>query len=265
MRLFIHADAQTLGSKAGNEAGDQIYAAIKANGRARIVIATGASQFATLETLVARQDIDWSKVECFHLDEYIGVPDTHPASFRRYLKERFVARVKNLGAFHGVGGDAADPAAECKRLGALIRTRPVDVLLLGIGENSHLAFNDPPADMVTKEPYLVVNLDEGCRKQQLGEGWFPNLDAVPRQAISMSMNCILEATVLISSVPDARKAEAVRGSVEAALSPMIPGSYLRTHNNCSLHVDRAAAGKLQSHTIEGALRGSACAASSTSR
>jgi glucosamine-6-phosphate deaminase len=265
MRLSIHADAKTLGQTAGNEAGDLITATIRADGKARIVIATGASQFATLETLVARQDIDWSKVECFHLDEYIGLPDTHPASFRRYLKERFVAKVRNLGAFHGVGGDAADPAAECKRLGALIRTRPVDVLLLGIGENGHLAFNDPPADMVTREPYLVVNLDEGCRQQQLGEGWFPNLDAVPRQAISMSMNCILEATVLIASVPDARKAEAVRGSVEGALSPMMPGSYLRTHGDCRLHIDRAAAGRLQSHTIDGATRGTACAASSTCR
>lgn len=254
MRLYIHDDAKTLGKQAGNEAGDLINAAVTAKGQARLVIATGASQFATLETLVARQDINWSKVECFHLDEYIGVPDTHPASFRRYLKERFVARVKSLGAFHGVGGDAADPDAECKRLGALIRTKPVDVLLLGIGENGHLAFNDPPADIITREPYLVVNLDEGCRRQQLGEGWFPNLEAVPRQAITMSMNFMLNATALVASVPDARKAEAVRGSVESALSPLMPGTYLRVHHRCSLHVDRAAASTLQSHTVAGALQ-----------
>lgn len=265
MHLVVHADPKALGRAAGTEAGDLIAAAIRAQGHARIVIATGASQFATLETLVARTDIDWSTVECFHLDEYVGMNDQHPASFRRYLLDRFVSKVKNLKAFHGVCGDAKDPQAECARLGRLISTKPIDVLCLGIGENGHLAFNDPPADFTTKESYLVVNLDEGCRKQQLGEGWFPNLDAVPRQAISMSMNFMLEAKVLISSVPDARKAEAVRGSVEGALSPMMPGTYLRTHSNCSLHVDRAAAGKLQSHTVDGALRGTACAASSTSR
>ena len=203
---------------------------------------------------MARRDIDWSKVECFHLDEYIGVPDTHPASFRRYLKERFVARVGKLGAFHGVGGDAPDAKAECKRLGALISTRPVDVLLLGIGENGHLAFNDPPADVVTTEPYLVVQLDEGCRRQQLGEGWFPNLDAVPSQAISMSMQCMLAAKTLIASVPDTRKAKAVQGSVEGPLSPLQPGAYLRMHNRCSLHIDRPAAGLLQPLTIDGALK-----------
>jgi glucosamine-6-phosphate deaminase len=254
MRLILHDDPKALGRGAGAEAGDLISATIAAKGSARVVIATGASQFATLEALVARQDIDWSKVECFHLDEYIGVPASHPASFRRYLNERFVARVRALGAFHGVGGDAADPVAECRRLGAMIRTRPIDVLLLGIGENGHLAFNDPPADVVTEEPYLIVDLDEGCRRQQFGEGWFPTLDAVPRRAISMSMNCMLGATALIASVPDARKAAAVRGSVEGPLTPMMPGSYLRLHNRCSLHIDRAAGGLLQPQAIAGGLK-----------
>lgn len=254
MRLFLHADAKALGQAAGNEAAEQIAAAIRANGRARIAIATGASQFATLETLVGRSDVDWSKVECFHLDEYIGIPDSHPASFRRYLQERFVAKVRTLAAFHGVGGDAADPLAECRRLAALITREPVDVLLLGIGENGHLAFNDPPADVVSRDPYLVVNLDEDCRRQQMGEGWFPSLDAVPRQAISMSMTCILAARTLIASVPDARKAAAVHGSVEGPLTPDLPGSYLRVHNRCSLHIDRPAASRLQPLSIAGALK-----------
>lgn len=244
MRLSIHADPATLGRVAGNEGGDRIAAAIRRQGAARIVIATGASQFATLATLVARTDIDWRKVTCFHLDEYIGIPATHPASFRRYLQERFVAKVPGLAAFHGVAGDAADPRAECRRLGALLTQAPIDVMMLGIGENGHLAFNDPPADVTTTESYLVVQLDDACRRQQLGEGWFPSFEAVPSQAISMSLHGILATRVLIASVPDARKAAAVRGALEAPVSPLMPGAYLRTHAACSLHVDQAAASLL---------------------
>lgn len=254
MRIILHADAQALGRHAGDEAADLIAAAIRARGAARIVVATGASQFATLDRLVARTDIEWSRVEAFHLDEYIGIPGTHPASFRKYLHDRFVSRVGGLRSFHGVAGDAADPAAECDRLGGLLAAAPVDVLLLGIGENGHLAFNDPPSDMATTAPYHVVELDDGCRRQQFGEGWFPSLDAVPRQAISMSMHRILAADALVASVPDARKAEAVRGSIEGPLTPLVPGSYLRVHNRCSLHIDRDAAARLQPHSIAAASR-----------
>jgi glucosamine-6-phosphate deaminase len=255
MRLIVHSDPATLGHAAGNEGAGLIIAAIKAQGYAQIVIATGASQFATLETLVARTDIDWSKVDCFHLDEYIGVPETHPASFRRYLQERFVTKVKGLRSFHGVRGDSQDPQAECARLGKLISARSVDVLLLGIGENGHLAFNDPPADFTTKESYLVVDLDEGCRKQQLGEGWFPSLEAVPKQAISMSISQILSAKVLVASVPDARKAKAVQSSLENPISPQNPGTALRQHARCSLHVDAAAASLLKPATLAAAAKG----------
>lgn len=252
MRLTVHPDPATLGRQAGTEAGDRIAAAIAAQGHARIVIATGASQFATISTLVARRDIDWSRVECFHLDEYIGIPATHPASFRRYLQERFVAHAKGLKAFHGVQGDAPDAQAECLRLGRLIQTAPIDVLLLGIGENGHLAFNDPPADFATRTPYLVVALDEGCRRQQFGEGWFPSMDAVPTRAISMSVNHILSAKVLIASVPDQRKAVAVRASLEDPIGPRVPGTALRKHADCSLHLDRAAAALLKPATLAAA-------------
>jgi len=245
MRHEIHPDPQTLGRAAGNEAGDYIAGAIRSQGHARIVIATGASQFATLACLVARTDIDWSRVECFHLDEYVGMDDRHPASFRRYLQERFVSQVKNLGAFHGVAGDAQDAQGECARLGRLISTRPVDVLCLGIGENGHLAFNDPPADFTTKEPYLIVDLDEGCRQQQFGEGWFPTLAAVPKKAISMSINQILAAKHLVASVPDQRKAKAVQGSLEDPISPHCPGTALRRHASCSVHLDVASASLLR--------------------
>jgi glucosamine-6-phosphate deaminase len=255
MDLVIHPDPAALGHAAGNEAGDLIAAALRAQGEARVVLATGASQFATLEALVARRDIDWSRVDCFHLDEYVGLPASHPASFRRYLHERFVARVAGLRSFHGVAGDAADPARECARLGAAIAAKPVDVLLLGIGENGHLAFNDPPADVATTVPYLLVDLDERCRRQQVGEGWFPDLAAVPRQAISMSVDRILAARAVIGSVPDARKAAAVRASVEGAISPQVPGAYLRRHPRCRLHVDRAAASLLAPATVAGSARG----------
>jgi glucosamine-6-phosphate deaminase len=244
MDLIVHPDPGVLGRAAGAEAADLIVAAIRACGEARVALATGASQFATLDALVARHDVDWSRVECFHLDEYVGLADSHPASFRRYLRERFTTRVTGLRAFHYVNGDAGDPARECVRLGALISAKPVDVLLLGIGENGHLAFNDPPADVTTTAPYLVVELDERCRAQQVGEGWFPNLDAVPRQAISMSVNHLLTAQAVIGSVPDARKAEAVRASVEGPQTPLMPGAYLRRHARCRLHVDAAAASLL---------------------
>lgn len=249
MELVIHPDPSALGRAAGNQSGDLIVAALRSQGQARVVLATGASQFATLDILVARRDIDWSRVDCFHLDEYVGIPATHPASFRRYLRERFVARVGPLRSFHEVAGDAADPARECARLGALITTQPIDVLLLGIGENGHLAFNDPPANCTTTAPYLVVELDERCRRQQVDESWFPHLDAVPRQAISMSIRCILSAKAVVGSVPDARKAAAVQASVEGPLSPLVPGSYLRQHARCRLHVDTAAAALLTRATV----------------
>jgi len=255
MDLIVHSDPIALGCAAGNESADLIIAAIRSQGQARIVLATGASQFATLDTLVARRDIDWSRVDCFHLDEYVGIPDHHPASFRRYLRERFVTHAANLCSFHAITGDADDPAHECARLGALIRTQPIDVLLLGIGENAHLAFNDPPADCTATAPYLVVDLDERCRRQQVGERWFPDLDAVPRQAISMSVTCILSARAVVGSVPDARKAAAVQASIEGALSPLVPGSYLRQHPRCNLHVDAAAAALLTRATLANAVGG----------
>lgn len=250
MKLFIHADAAQLGRAAAAQTGDLIAAAIRERGEARIVIATGASQFEMLANLVQRKDIDWSRVDCFHLDEYIGIGPDHPASFRRYLRERFVSKVSGLRSFHGVDGDAADPQAECRRLGGILASGPIDVLCLGIGENGHLAFNDPPADFTTREPYLVVTLDEACRKQQLGEGWFPDLQAVPRQAISMSIGCILSARVLVASVPDERKARAVRDSLEAPISPLHPGTALRKHGQCNLHIDRAAASLVDQATIQ---------------
>ena len=238
-------DKTTMGQSAAAQAATAIFNAIEADGKASIILATGASQFEMLSALVAAKTIDWSKVELFHLDEYIGLPVTHPASFRKYLRERFVEQVENLGAFHEVCGDASDPTAECQRLNHLIKNREIAVACVGIGENGHLAFNDPPADFETEEPYIIVELDEKCRQQQLGEGWFPTLGDVPQKAISMSCRQILKAKQIVCTVPDLRKAEAVRDSVYGDVSPNVPASILQKHPDCTLFLDIHSASLLE--------------------
>ena len=244
MKLQIFANKAALGAAAAAEGAKIIRDAIAERGEAVITVATGKSQFEMLEHLVAAQGIDWSKVTAFHLDEYIGVPESHPGSFRRYLRERFVDRLPQLKAFIAIAGDAQDLKAEIERLNTLIAARGVDVCFAGIGENCHLAFNDPPADFMTDAPYLVVTLDEGCRRQQLGEAWFATLDDVPPRAISMSINEIMRARHLIVSVSDARKAEAVRHAVTGPVSELFPASILQRHRACTLFIDPPAAALL---------------------
>jgi glucosamine-6-phosphate deaminase len=197
---------------------------------------------------VAEPDINWNKVTGFHLDEYVGLAIDHPASFRGYLWQRFVSRLPlPLRAFHFLDGEAGEAAsaAECRRVGDILRQHPIDVAYVGIGENGHLAFNDPPADFDTEEPYLVVQLDDACRRQQLGEGWFPTFDDVPKQAISMSVRQIMKSGAIICTVPDERKAEAVRNSVEGEVSPKVPASILQRHKQCTLFLDTPAASLLK--------------------
>src|SRR5512147_1057522 len=207
MKTLVFDSKREMAEAAAAQAASALKAAIAEKGEARAIAATGASQFDFLDALVATPGIDWASVVFFHLDEYVGLPETHPASFRRYLRERIVERV-HPAAFHFLNGDAPDPAAECRRVGALLAAQPVDVAFVGIGENGHLAFNDPPADFETEEPYLVLALDEACRRQQLGEGWFPRLEDVPARAISMSIRQILKAREILAIVPDLRKAPA---------------------------------------------------------
>jgi len=233
-----------LGRAAAERAASAIGEAIARSGQARVIAATGASQFEFLDALTATPGVEWGRVEMFHLDEYVGVSDTHPASFRRYLRERIVERV-HPRTFHFLAGDAADPAAECRRVGALLARSPIDVAFVGIGENGHLAFNDPPADFETDEPYLVVTLDEACRRQQLGEGWFATLDDVPRRAISMSIRQILKAREVLCIVPDARKAKAVRDCLEGEVSPIHPSSILQAHEATTVYLDRDSAALLK--------------------
>lgn len=243
MELFVAEDAKAMGKAAGMAAADLIRVAIETNGVAHLILATGASQFNTLNQLIIEPGIDWSKVVMFHLDEYIGLPETHPASFRKYLKERFLAKVPPLMAAWLVNGEA-DPVAECTRLHDAISAITIDVALVGIGENGHLAFNDPPADFETEAAYIIVNLDEPCRKQQLGEGWFNSLAEVPLQAISMSVQQILKAKSIICSVPDSRKAMAVKNTLEQAVSNHYPASILQTHSDCRLYIDQYSAALL---------------------
>lgn len=244
MEIQIHESKAELGRAAATAGARHIRAAIAAKGEAHIIVATGASQFEMLAELVKAPDIDWSRVTCFHLDEYVGLNATHPASFRKYLKERFVDQLPAPPrAFHYVMGEG-NAQAECERLGKLISPNQIEVAFIGIGENGHLAFNDPPADFETTSPYLVVTLDEACRQQQFSEGWFSALEQVPKTAISMSINEILRAAAIICTVPDARKAQAVKNTLEGPITNLVPASALRKHANTTLFLDRPSASLL---------------------
>jgi glucosamine-6-phosphate deaminase len=242
MEIKILDNKKLLGVEAAGRAAELMRGALEARGNARIIVATGASQFEFLEALTAMRNIEWSRVTMFHLDEYIGLPEGHPASFRKYLRERLIDKV-GVGMCHLLD-PGTDPQAECRRVGALIRQSPVDVAFVGIGENGHLAFNDPPADFETDEPYLVVNLDHQCRMQQLGEGWFKNFEEIPAQAISMSVRQILKSRSILCMVPDLRKARAVKATMTEPVSPAVPASIMRTHSDTTLYLDRDSASLL---------------------
>jgi glucosamine-6-phosphate deaminase len=244
MDIQTFATKSEMGIQAAAHGATLIREAIASRGEANIIVATGASQFEMLAALTKQADIAWHRVTAFHLDEYIGLPITHRASFRLYLWQRFVSQLPlPLGQFHFLDGQA-DASAECQRVGEILRRHPVDVAFVGIGENGHLAFNDPPANFVVTDPYIIVELDEACRRQQFGEGWFPTLDDVPRRAISMSIQQILRSRSIVCTVPDRRKAEAVRNAVSGPVSPAVPASILRQHDDVTLFLDVEAASLL---------------------
>jgi len=240
----IHPDKPTLSQAAADFVAGQIAAALAARGRARVIFATGASQYDFLDALCAAPGVDWRQVTAFHLDEYVGIAAGHPASFRRYLQERLFTRLP-FGAVHLLQGDAPDPAAECRRYAELLAAAPIDLACIGIGENGHLAFNDPPADFDTTAGVHIVQLDEACRRQQVGEGHFPSVDAVPPQALSMTVPALLAAAAISCVTPGARKAQAVRCTLEGPVTPDCPASVLRTHPHCRLYLDSGSAGLLQ--------------------
>lgn len=246
MLARIYPDKNALARAAAGVAAAAIAGVLQAHRTARIIAATGVSQFEFLDILTATAGIDWSRVEMFHLDEYIGLPVSHPASFRKYLLERLINKT-GIAKYHLLDGDG-DVDRMIRDVGRELRAAPVDVAFVGFGENGHLAFNDPPADFETEEPYLIVQLDEKCRRQQVGEGWFQDLSQVPRQAISMSVRQILKSREIVAIVPDARKAAAVQQCFEGEISADAPASILRTHANTTVFLDQDSAARLSSET-----------------
>jgi glucosamine-6-phosphate deaminase len=243
MEINIQPDKVKMGAAAASFGVSKLKQALEKKDEVSFIVATGASQFEMLEEL-RQADLPWDRLTGFHLDEYVGLPISHGASFRKYLWERFVSNLPlPLANFYFINGEG-DPQAECDRVGALISQTTIDVAFVGIGENGHLAFNDPPADFETQEPYIVVNLDDACRQQQFGEGWFPTFDDVPKQAISMGIQQILKSQTIVCTVPDERKAQAVKNSVQGPVSPDVPASILQQHPDCQLFLDPTAASLL---------------------
>jgi glucosamine-6-phosphate deaminase len=234
------------GAAAAKHAAKSLQRVLASSQNARIIAATGASQFDFLQFLTGTPGIDWHRVEMFHLDEYIGLPDTHPASFRKYLTERFIRKTGIL-RYHLLDGEQ-DPAEVVRAVGKEIASAPIDIAFVGIGENGHLAFNDPPADFETEEPYLIVELDETCRTQQVNEGWFPSLPDVPTRAMSMSVKQILKSREIIATVPGPQKARAVKACLEGEITPMAPASILRNHPNTAVYLDTESASLLTEAT-----------------
>ena len=247
MRLFIDSDAVSMGRRAAEETARRIREAVQARGCCRLLLSTGASQFEMFDALTVLPDIPWDKVVMFHLDEYVALPYAHTASFRKYLTERFVDKVHPAAA-HFVNGEG-DAQANIAALTEKLREAPIDVALIGIGENGHIAFNDPPADFDTREAYIIVNLDERCKRQQMGEGWFPTLADVPNQAISMTVWQMMQSRVVLSIVPGARKAEAVRLTLESPeVTNRVPATKLREHADWMLFLDEGSAAQLSPET-----------------
>lgn len=242
MVVHVLEDKNALGNEAGKYAASVLREIIRKKGKARIIAATGASQFEFLEVLTKEPGIDWSKVEMFHLDEYVGMPITHPASFRKYLMERLIQKTGITN--HHLLDVEKDVRGTIQRVSEALKAETVDLAFVGIGENGHLAFNDPPADFQVEDPYIIVELDEACRMQQVGEGWFKSMEEVPKQAASMSVKQILKAKEIIAIVPDARKAKAVKACLEGEISPLAPASILKNHPSTSIYLDKNSASLL---------------------
>ncbi len=242
MKIVIKDNPAELGKAAGSAAARIIRKAMQEKGEVNLILATGTSQFETLNQLTI-EEIDWSGVILFHLDEYIGLPRSSPAGFGRYLKERFIDKIGPLKGINLINGEK-EPLDECRRLREIISETYIDLALVGIGENGHLGFNDPPADFETEEPFIVVDLDEKCRQQQFGEGWFQSISEVPNKAITMSVKQIMKAGQIICSVPESRKAMAVRDCFNDPVSNLFPASILRTHNNCICFLDKTSSALL---------------------
>lgn len=250
MNLIVHETSDAMARAAAETAARILREAIERMARATFIAATGVSQFGFLQYLVAAPGIAWERTTMFHLDEYIGFSADHPASFRRYLRERLTSKVP-IGTVHFIEGDAPSLEGELGRLNGILAKTAIDVAFVGIGENGHLAFNDPPADFEIETPYIIVSLDEACRRQQFGEGWFTSLEDVPKRGISMSVTQIMKAAHIICTVPEKRKARAVKACLEGEIGPMVPSSILRNHPSCHFFLDRDAASLLSASSLSG--------------
>ncbi|MCF8336044.1 MAG: glucosamine-6-phosphate deaminase [Bacteroidales bacterium] len=247
MKIQVYSTKKETSRKAAQQAAEILKEAINRKNKATFIAATGLSQTDFLDYLSQDPEIDWSKTEMFHLDEYVGIPDTHPASFRKYLKERFIEKV-HPGTVHLINGSSDQPDEEVARLNQLMADKAIDIAFIGIGENGHVAFNDPPADFETEDPFIVVTLDQACKKQQVGEGWFASLNEVPSKAITMSVSQILKSNNIICTVPGERKAEAVKKCFEGEVSPHCPASILKKHENAFIYLDEDSAQLLEKTT-----------------
>jgi glucosamine-6-phosphate deaminase len=245
--IRVCKEKREMAEAAANHASTILRQSIQQNGKARLIAATGAAQFDFLEVLTQLPDIQWDCVEMFHLDEYIGLPETHPASFCRFLRERLINKT-GIRKYHLLSGER-DPNEVIRVVGREICNAPVDIAFVGVGENGHLAFNDPPADFKTEDPYIIVELDDACRRQQLGEGWFASLDDVPRRAMSMGVRQILKTKEIVCFVPDKRKANAVKACFDGEITPMAPASILRNHPRTTVYLDTDSASLLRSETL----------------
>jgi glucosamine-6-phosphate deaminase len=243
MLLKVFEDKSSLGTAAAEQAATALRRTIQNKGEARVIAATAASQLEFLNALTTKPNIDWHRVELFHLDEYIGLPISHPGSFRKMLLEQLVQKT-GVTRYHLLDGDVPDPETVVREVGKQLASAPIDIAFLGIGENGHIAFNDPPADFATEEPYIIVNLDEASRRQQVAEAWFSHISQVPKRAISMSAQQILKTKEIVAVVPDRRKAEAVKACFEGEISPMAPGSILRRHGDTTVYLDHDSASLL---------------------
>lgn len=247
MVIKAFEDKASLGKAAAEQAATAIRSAVRDRGVARVVAASAMSQFEFLAALTAIRDVPWRQVELFHLDEYVGLPPTHPASFCKFLQEHLINKT-GITRLYLLDG-AEDPAKVIADANRAISAAPIDVAFVGIGENGHIAFNDPPADFETEQPFLVVNLDEACRRQQVGEGWYKDISEVPKQAISMSVKQVMKAKEILAVVPDSRKAQAVKACFDGEITPMAPSSILRTHRKATVYLDKNSAALLSPATL----------------
>ena len=243
VQVRVFGEKDSLGENAARLAADQLRRVIAEHGRANVVFASGASQHEFLSALLGVEGVEWPVVTAFHLDEYVGMSDEHPASIRRFLRERLFDNLP-FGAVHYLNGDAPDAAAESRRYETLLKSNPLDLACVGIGENGHLAFNDPPADFETRKLVHTVEVTAASRRQQVGEGQFATVDDVPRQALTLTVPAILSASIISCVVPDLRKAEAIRCTLEGPITPLCPGAALRNHEDTYLYLDTESASLL---------------------